>query len=108
VAVTRARNRNAATAPGGFGPAFRITKTSEAVCMQAAVSELDDGGQTPVPWRLSRSVIDSVGLAGAEFARNESGMPFDALAVVRPALLWSARFGFAEIAETSVRRLLFC
>ncbi len=29
-----------------------------------------DSGQTSVPWRLSRSVIDSVGLAGAEFARN--------------------------------------
>jgi len=29
-----------------------------------------NGGQTSVPWRLSRSVIDSVGLAGAEFARN--------------------------------------
>jgi hypothetical protein len=29
-----------------------------------------DGGQTPVPWRLSRSVIDSVGPAGAKFARN--------------------------------------
>jgi len=29
-----------------------------------------DGGQASVPWRLSRSVIDSVGLAGAEFARN--------------------------------------
>jgi hypothetical protein len=28
------------------------------------------GGQTPVLWRLSRSVIDSVGPAGAEFARN--------------------------------------
>ena len=41
--------------------------------MQAAVSELDDGGQTPVPWRLSRSVIDSVGLAGAEFALPNRG-----------------------------------
>jgi hypothetical protein len=29
-----------------------------------------DGGQTSVPWRLSQSVIDSVGQAGAEFARN--------------------------------------
>ena len=29
-----------------------------------------DGGQAPVPWRLSRSVIDSVGPAGTEFARN--------------------------------------
>ena len=28
------------------------------------------GGQTSVPWRLSRSVRDSVGLAGAEFAPN--------------------------------------
>lgn len=42
--------------------------------MQAAVSEWPDGGQTSVPWWLSRSVIDSVGLAGAEFARfAESG-----------------------------------
>ena len=28
------------------------------------------GGQTSLPWRLSRSVIDSVGPAGVEFARN--------------------------------------
>jgi len=28
------------------------------------------GGQMSLPWRLSRSVIDSVGPAGAEFARN--------------------------------------
>jgi hypothetical protein len=28
------------------------------------------GGQTSLPWRLSRSVIDSVSPAGAEFARN--------------------------------------
>src|SRR5260370_18472887 len=28
------------------------------------------GGEASVPWRLSRSVIDSVGPAGAEFARN--------------------------------------
>jgi hypothetical protein len=34
-----------------------------------------DGGQTPVPWRLSRSVIDSVGPAGAEFARNADSVP---------------------------------
>jgi hypothetical protein len=27
------------------------------------------GGQTSLPWWLSRSVIDSVGLAGAEFAQ---------------------------------------
>ena len=55
--------------------------------MQAAVSEPDDGAQTPVPWRLSRSVIVSVGLADAESAWNEPGTPFDALAVVRPASL---------------------
>jgi SAM-dependent methyltransferase len=30
------------------------------------------GGQTSLPWRLSRSVIDSVGLAGAEFAPNDA------------------------------------
>ncbi len=29
-----------------------------------------DGGQASVPWRLARSVIDSVGPAGAKFARN--------------------------------------
>jgi hypothetical protein len=34
-----------------------------------AVSEWAAGGQTSLPWRLSRSVIASVGLAGAEFAR---------------------------------------
>jgi hypothetical protein len=27
------------------------------------------GGQTSLPWRLSRSGIDAIGLAGAEFAR---------------------------------------
>ena len=31
------------------------------------------GGQMSLPWRLSRSVIAPVGLAGAEFARNDSG-----------------------------------
>jgi hypothetical protein len=36
--------------------------------MQDAVSEWPRTGQTSVPWRLSRSVIDSVCLAGAEFA----------------------------------------
>ena len=36
-----------------------------------------DGGQTSVPWRLSRSVIDSVGPAGAEFARSSlPNLPF--------------------------------
>ena len=29
-----------------------------------------DGSQTSVPWLPSRSVIDSLGPAGAEFARN--------------------------------------
>jgi hypothetical protein len=29
-----------------------------------------DGGQTPLPWPPSRSVTDSVGAAGGEFARN--------------------------------------
>jgi hypothetical protein len=38
-----------------------------------------DGGQTSVLWRLSRSVIDSVGPAGAEFARNA-----DSVALNRP------------------------
>jgi len=38
--------------------------------MQDAVSEWPTGGQTSVPWRLSRSLIDSVGPVGAEFARN--------------------------------------
>jgi hypothetical protein len=28
------------------------------------------GGQTSLPWRLSRSVIDAVDLVGADFARN--------------------------------------
>jgi hypothetical protein len=35
-----------------------------------------DSDQASAPWRLSRSVIDSVGPAGAEFARNaDSGPP---------------------------------
>ena len=38
--------------------------------MQDARQRVADGGQTSVPWRLSRSVIDSVGPAGAEFAQN--------------------------------------
>lgn len=46
----------------------------------------------------SRSVIDSVGVAGAEFARNESGARSDAFAVVArpryPAPSWSAGLGF--------------
>ena len=37
--------------------------------MQDARQRVADGGQTSLPWRLSRSVIDSVGLAGTEFAR---------------------------------------
>jgi hypothetical protein len=32
------------------------------------------GGQTSHPWRLSRSVIDLAGQAGAEFARNDAPM----------------------------------
>ena len=36
--------------------------------MQDAVSEWPTAARCRVPWRLSRSVIDSVGLVGAEFA----------------------------------------
>jgi hypothetical protein len=32
--------------------------------------QVADGVQASVPWRLSRSAIDLIGLAGAEFARN--------------------------------------
>jgi hypothetical protein len=32
------------------------------------------GGQTSLLWWLSRSVIDSVGLAGAEFAQIDSAL----------------------------------
>ncbi len=56
--------------PWAGRPAFRITKTSEAVCVHDAVNEWAVGGQTSLPRRLSRSVIASVDLAGAEFARN--------------------------------------
>ena len=38
--------------------------------MRAGRHQRAADGQTPVPLRLSRSVIDSVGPAGAEFARN--------------------------------------
>ena len=41
--------------------------------MQAAVSELDDGARTPVPWRLSRSVADSAGLAGRRVRAERIG-----------------------------------
>jgi hypothetical protein len=34
------------------------------------------GGQTSVPWRLSRSVIDSVGPAGAELALTLPSLSF--------------------------------
>ena len=46
-----------------------------------------DGGETPVPRRLSRSVIDSVGPAGAEFARNASASLSGELAARVPAYL---------------------
>ena len=58
------------------------------------------GGQTSLQRRLSRSVIAPVGLAGAEFARNDSGR----LAFLRPWLTaWyrmcgSARDGVAVAA----------
>jgi hypothetical protein len=48
-------------------PAVRITKTFEAVCVQDAVSECRRR-PAPLPRRLSRSVIDSIGPASAEFA----------------------------------------
>jgi hypothetical protein len=56
--------------PRAGRPAFTITKTSEAVCVQDARQRVAVGGQTSLPWWLSRSVIDSVGLAGTEFAQN--------------------------------------
>src|SRR2546429_3975930 len=57
--------------PPGFQDLEDIRGSTHAGCRQRVA----DTGQTSVPWRLSRSVIDSVGLAGAEFARNaESGV----------------------------------
>jgi hypothetical protein len=50
-------------------PAIRITKTSEPVCVQGAVSECRRH-RSPLPRCLSRSVIDSVGPASAEYAPN--------------------------------------
>jgi len=47
------------------------TKTSGAVCTQDAVSEWPAAGRRRVPWRLSRSVIDSVGPPPAGFAPAE-------------------------------------
>ena len=77
--------------------------------MQAAVSELDDGAQTPVPWRLSRSVA---GLGRPGRTPSPRGTNRGRRSML---WLWFARPrdgaqgpGFAEIAETSVRRLLFC
>jgi hypothetical protein len=55
------------------------------------------GGQTPVPWRLSRSVIDSVGPAGAEFAQSPCriftcvGFMAGSVVCVQIARLWRAR-----------------
>lgn len=74
--------------------------------MQAVASELDDGAQTSVPWRLSRSVIDSTGLAGPESRAERIGDAVRRLAVGRPAWLWGARIGLAEIAETSGKAAL--
>src|SRR5260370_39554986 len=54
------------------------------------------GSQTPVPWRLSRSVIDSVGPAGAEFARNADYFPGPQAGV------WPARGGLREPSPAAV------
>ena len=72
----RARRSGAGprTSGGPWSGATRVGRpafsTSEAVCMRDAVTEWPTAARRRVPWRLSRSVIDSVGPAVAEFARN--------------------------------------
>ena len=73
----RSGGSSSASTPGRRGPrrcegwlgrpAFKITKTSEAVMHAGGCQRVADGDQreTPVSWRLSHSVIDSVGLAAA-------------------------------------------
>ena len=74
VRIDDQRQRSFVTGYPGRPPAFRVTKTSETVCMQDAVSEWPTAARCRVPWRLSRSVIDSVWLVGAEFAQSPRGV----------------------------------
>jgi hypothetical protein len=68
------------TAHAGFGGRLQDIQGSMHAGRRQRVA---DGGQTPVPWRLSRSVIDSVGPAGVEFARNADYLPIAIAAPLR-------------------------
>lgn len=52
----------------GRPPGFAIPKTSESVCAQKCRQRVV-GGQMAVPWRLSRSVIDSAVAAASSRER---------------------------------------
>jgi hypothetical protein len=54
---------------------FSIVKTSEARMRAERRQRVADGGQTSLPWLPSRSVIDSVGTVGEEFARIADPAP---------------------------------
>ena len=63
--------------------------------MQDARQRVADGGQTSVPWRLSRSVIDSLGPAGAEFARIADSVRCARVSITAVSVCrWSTHGGF--------------
>ena len=64
------RQRSFVTGYPGRPPGFQDHEDIRGGMHAGRRQRVANGGQTSVPWRLSRSVIDSVGLAGAEFARN--------------------------------------
>jgi hypothetical protein len=64
------RRRSFVTDYPGRPPGFQDHEDIRGIMHAGRRQRVADGGQTPVPWRLSRSVINSVGPVGAEFARN--------------------------------------
>jgi len=64
------RQRSFVTGYPGRPPGFLDHEDIRGSMPAGRRQRVANGGQTSVPWRLSRSVIDSVGLAAAEFARN--------------------------------------
>src|SRR4249920_4147673 len=65
------RQRSFVTDYPGRPPGFQDHEDIRGSMHAGRRQRVADGGQTSVPWRLSRSVIDLVGLAGAEFARAD-------------------------------------
>jgi hypothetical protein len=63
------RQRSFVTGYLGWPPGFQNHEDIRRIIHVGRRQRVADGGQTSVPWRLSRSVIDSLGPAGAEFAR---------------------------------------